>query len=258
MAIEFEPEIDENTRDASAGVITDASAQRGIVAASRQIEAGEDRGVSVAALGSTKVAAEQQRKKAEKAAEDTRFIMLLDQARGYSVWLGKEIGKIDDQFEAKYGDAWRETLANKFLDPDEIPERREGESMKDYRERVEDAIEDKLIDPATGKLRPEYRGNEDAELFEKRVELKREKQSADRRIEQAERVANDPNATEAERQAAYEGLEEISNNERQQVEKGMQAKGLDTSPVDEITDEQRSEIAQARPADAEAAAFGLG
>lgn len=253
MAIEFEPEIDENTRDASAGVITDASAQRGIVAASRQVEAGEDRGVSVAALGSTKVAAEQQRKKAEKAAEDTRFIMLLDQARAYSARLGAEIADWEGKFEAEMGDAWREQIANEIMDPDEIPQRREGESMDDYRERLEEALVAKMIDPATGEVRSEYADSRYAQW----AKAKHHKREADAYIERR----SDPTLSEEDRNEMDKEFASSSTyNEIRQADDGLIASGENAVTLASATDELREEeAAMTSTAAAEAAAFpGLG
>lgn len=61
--------------------------------------------------------------------------------------LNKQIGHLNDRiaeseadFESRYGEDWREQFAQRILDPDDIPQRRDGESMEEYRARLEDAL----------------------------------------------------------------------------------------------------------------------
>ncbi|MCD1624031.1 hypothetical protein [Citromicrobium bathyomarinum] len=126
MAIEFEPEIDENTRDASAGVITDASAQRGIINAARQIEAGEDRSVNAEILGPSKLQAQQKanREKAQRSYRDQLLLLTLHRYQERIDWHKGEIAKIEQDKE----------LVQDHLDKlesGEKPELNEDGSLKD-------------------------------------------------------------------------------------------------------------------------------
>ena len=88
-----------------------------------------------------------------QAGKDSRKALARMQAR--SAELSREIADWENQFEEQLGDAWRETIANEILDPDQIPERRDGESMDAYRARLEAILVAEMID-ANGNIKPEY------------------------------------------------------------------------------------------------------
>ena len=101
------------------------------------------------------------RKRAEqgrKSTSDAVFLDLMDRARETSDRLGREIADMEAQFESEFGDAWREHIANVVLAPDDIPQRHEGESLVEYRKRVEQALIDEYLDDA-GNIKPEHRGD---------------------------------------------------------------------------------------------------
>ncbi|MFQ3244122.1 MAG: hypothetical protein ACI9SP_000747 [Arenicella sp.] len=91
------------------------------------------------------------------------FIDLVDLANAFIEQLRQDIEELEAGFRARYGDAWREKLALKILDPDEIPQRREGESIEDYRQRLEPILTDRMLD-ADGSIKPQYLN--DPELFD--------------------------------------------------------------------------------------------
>lgn len=91
-------------------------------------------------------------------------LKLAAQARLLSEQLARQIAELESAFEATHGDAWREQIANKVMDPDEIPQRRPDESMLDYRKRLEDALTTKMIDPVTGKLKAKYANSDDPDI----------------------------------------------------------------------------------------------
>jgi len=73
----------------------------------------------------------------------------------YIEQLKKDIEDMEKRFRERDGDAWREKLALKILDPDEIPQRREGESIEDYRERLEAILIDQMLN-ADGSIKAQY------------------------------------------------------------------------------------------------------
>ena len=77
--------------------------------------------------------------------------------------LGREIAIVEAAFEVEYGDAWREHIANKVMDPDDIPQRRDGESMADYRQRLETVLIATMIDE-NGNIRPNYANSDDPDV----------------------------------------------------------------------------------------------
>lgn len=96
--------------------------------------------------------------------QQTQF-RIAEQARRLSEQLARQIAQMEAAFEAEMGDAWREQIANKVMDPDDIPQRREGESMTDYRERLETVLIATMIDPATGEIRPGYTNDSETKRY---------------------------------------------------------------------------------------------
>lgn len=86
--------------------------------------------------------------RSRKSASEIAFLSMLDQLNG-------QIANAESGFAGRYGEDWREQFAQRILEPDEIPQRRDGESMEDYRERLEQALIDKMLDDA-GNINPEY------------------------------------------------------------------------------------------------------
>ena len=132
------------------------------------------------------LAAQVEAAKAKQSTDTHRFLMMLDQ-------LDQQIADLEAGFEERHGDAWREELALMVLDEDEMPQREEGESLEDYRERLEEAITDKMIDPETGKVRPEYTNDP---RYEEYIEWA-EREHARREIEpEAQEIAAMPESPE--------------------------------------------------------------
>jgi hypothetical protein len=77
-----------------------------------------------------------------------------------------QIQALEKTLEDKYGDSWREDTALKVMGPDDIPERKPGESIQEWRERVEQALVREMIDPVTGKLKEQYKNHPDQAVRE--------------------------------------------------------------------------------------------
>ncbi len=90
-------------------------------------------------------------------------LTLAEQARQLSERLAREIAAMEAAFETDNGDAWREHIANRVMDPDEIPQRRPYESMQDYRQRLETVLIATMIDE-NGNIRPEYANSDDPDV----------------------------------------------------------------------------------------------
>ncbi|MCJ2187889.1 hypothetical protein [Novosphingobium beihaiensis] len=197
-----------NTVDALSLGITGAWAQIAQVNAARQVASGIVERSSVALAASVEGRMAQQSKDADKKAEQRRsdqmLLVLLDDASRLSRELGAKIDRMEAVFEAKHGDAWREIMANKVLDPDEIPQQREGETITEYRERLEKELIEKMIDPKTGKIKPEYANSDDPEV--RALADWALAQNAKRGIDKPMSVLTDENSTEAEKKAAQADL----------------------------------------------------
>lgn len=90
-------------------------------------------------------------------------LTLAEQARQLSEYLAQQIAGFETSFETELGDAWREVIANRVLNPDDIPQRKQGESMQDYRERLETVLIATMIDE-NGNIRPGYANNDDPDV----------------------------------------------------------------------------------------------
>ena len=87
--------------------------------------------------------------------QNTDFIQLIEQIRIGIESLQREIEELEYRFQAKDGDAWREKLALKILSPDEIPQQKPGESIENYRTRLEAMLIAKMLDE-NGKIKARY------------------------------------------------------------------------------------------------------
>jgi len=151
--------------------------------------------------------------KSKRAADNILFLNLLEQE---SARLGRSIAEMEAGFEERYGDAWRETIANKVLEPDEIPERLDGESMEDFRERLDGVLIGKMIDPATGRIRPQYLNDPEAAEYAKWAKEQFDKGNIDSVLDQAAEIRNDPNLSEQEQESRTAQLIEESGLIEQQ------------------------------------------
>lgn len=152
----------------------------------------QERGVSLArTVQDTK---RQQSENAKRSMDNALFLNLLGQAETYVAQLAADVARIEADYEARYGDAWVETIALEVLGPDEIPERRDGEDILSYRERVRETLLETMIDPATGQVKPEHANSPHKQWAERA--WKQEEIAPD--IE----AMNDESLSQEERQAA--------------------------------------------------------
>lgn len=105
-----------------------------------------------------------QQKKKKAATSDLVWLDLVGQLQAQVDAADRRIQGHRDYFENKYGEDWVEKLALDILDEDSFPERREGESITDYRRRIEDEIFEEMVGP-DGQIKPEYRDHPDYERF---------------------------------------------------------------------------------------------
>jgi len=88
----------------------------------------------------------------------TDFIELIEATRQYIERLQKDIEDLEKRFRERDGDEWREKLALKILDPDEIPQRLEGETIEQYREKLEPLLINKMLH-ADGSIKERYKND---------------------------------------------------------------------------------------------------
>ena len=138
-------------------------------------------------------------KNGKTAAKDTmNFIVLMDQLDNQIANLEGSIADREGELEARLGDAWIEIIAGKVLDPDEMPERQDGEPIPDWRARVEDKMNEKMIDPETGEIRDEYKNHPDQDVREA-AKLAQAKYDLEK-LNELKQNLDDPNLTDEEKQ----------------------------------------------------------
>jgi len=141
---------------------------------------------------------EKRSKEAKRTADNILFLDLLGQAEAYAAQLAADVAEIEAGYEAQYGDAWIEQIAMEVLDPDAIPERREGEDIVSYRERVKETLLAEMINPATGDVKQEYTDSEHANWAERRWKHEQVDAQMD--------IATDESRPQAEREAAVQAV----------------------------------------------------
>lgn len=147
--------------------------------------------------GTVLVREEVARKEAQAQRDRTDTQILLEQirvAQQIADAAGARAASAEAGFEAEFGDAWREEIALRVYGDDDIPQRMDGESMEDYRERLETELIEKMIDPETGKIKPEYKDHPSYGRYAEWAQDKWIEQNAERVVKRA----SEPDATPEE------------------------------------------------------------
>lgn len=259
---------EDNLRDAKMAYTTDQAALFAFSNNAIFLATGADEStlggsiVNAETLLAEKEELEEQRRKEDDPASDASMIAevaerqrteinnIINAAHIRSAELGREIANWESQFEEQFGDAWAECIANEVLDPDEIPQRQEGESVEEYRARLESVLVATMIDPNTGEIRPEYADSP----YARWAQAQFEKGQVDEFIADVE----NPNATpEYVEQRTNEFIETSTGSEiyraAGELEEGSDAQVDVANTVDESFDSER----QFASVDAEANAFSL-
>lgn len=134
----------------------------------------------------------------KRVSDNIIFLELMIDANRYASQLAGEVAEIEAGYEAQYGDAWVEHIALEVLGPDELPEREQGEDIVSYRERLKDTLIAELIDPNTGRVRPEHAGSPHARWAERRWRHER--------VDVDTAIMNDKSLSQEERQAAAQRI----------------------------------------------------
>ena len=167
------------------------------------------------------------RKRAErsrKSTEDFVFLDTLQRARAASVRLAREVADIEKDYQAQYGDAWREHIAMEVFGEDEVPERKDGESVTEYRERLDREMVERMIDPATSKAKEEYADSPHKRWAEKRYrQMQVDSQLAIAEDESRPQAERDQAALNAANAAVESGSEQNMSQTIARVEQDSEA-----------------------------------
>ncbi|KCZ93825.1 hypothetical protein HJO_00575 [Hyphomonas johnsonii MHS-2] len=147
--------------------------------------------------------AQVQASEAKRASENHMFLITLSQLNDAIDEMEARADEMERSFVEKYGESWREDLALKILDEDEIPQRMDGESLADYRERVEQALIEEMIDE-NGEIKDQYKNDPELKDRAEWAKTRWDTRQAKLKAEGLEATYNDPNATDVERQEALE------------------------------------------------------
>jgi len=204
-------------------------------------------GTAVARINAKELQENEEKERKERV-DRALLLQAIEGANAFADQRAQDAERLEDIFEARFGDAWREEIANRVMDPDEIPERMDGESIEAYRERLADALIDKMIDPETGQIRPEYRDNPELREYAEWAKARFDERLARNAVENG---LTQESLDDLERRAGYNGVRQAA---QELVGKGASP----GSAVDQATDESRDQIADIGSAQAEIDAFGLG
>jgi hypothetical protein len=129
---------------------------------------------SVASNNSSKKAKEHKNRKRRAA----QIAEIIEQIRNNIEKMEAEVKRLEDAFNVRDGEEWREKLALEILDEDEIPQRNPDERMGDYRERLEKHLIEEMLNPDST-INDEYKDHpkygDYAEWAQKQFNLKNAK-----------------------------------------------------------------------------------
>ena len=143
-------------------------------------------------------------------------------------------------FAAQYGEDWREQFAMRILDPDIMPQRENGESLAEYRARVEQALMDEMLNP-DGTIKSEYKDHPEYGQLAQWAQWKHDQQ----RAIAFKAELDDPSLSKDERITKAEAfLQTSSYSETMQlrassIDRGAIAIAADTSR-DDLEDDEGS------------------
>lgn len=87
-----------------------------------------------------------------------QIIELVEQIRADIEQMKARIKALEESFQKRDGDAWREKLALNILDADDIPQQESGETIHDYRKRLEQHLINEMLNP-DGTIKDKYKND---------------------------------------------------------------------------------------------------
>ncbi len=87
-----------------------------------------------------------------------QFVELAEQIRISIDKIEADIQTLEELFQKRDGDAWREKLALNILGADDIPQQELGENIHDYRKRLEQHLINEMLNP-DGTIKSKYKND---------------------------------------------------------------------------------------------------
>lgn len=182
--------------------------------------------------------AEAQREKKRRMAQ--MMTDIIEQTRTSMARMVADIEQMEADFSSRDGEEWREKLALNILGEDEIPQRLPGESMDDYRERLEQHLIDEMLNP-DGTIKAEYKDHPQygdyAEWAQKQNNLNKAKALMAEYEDEETTPERKQEILEEMRERGY--TEELTYAERVATDKDTEAAAKDNN--DEVYDKHLSD-----------------
>ncbi len=115
---------------------------------------------------------DQERKTRERRA--AQIVELIEQVRTNIEQMQANIKALEESFQKRDGDAWREKLALEILGEDDIPQQNSGENIQDYRQRLGKHLINEMLNPdgtIKGKYKDDPKYGDYAEWAQKQFHL---------------------------------------------------------------------------------------
>ncbi|CAA0121080.1 Uncharacterised protein [Halioglobus japonicus] len=148
------------------------------------------------------------KKQQDKDNATSRMLEILDSIQAGIERLTKDIERLEAGFRERHGEEWREKLALKILGEDDIPQRLEGESMDDYRERLEALLIVEMLND-DGSIKEEYRDDPELRDYAQWAQKQYHLKSARAAVSELE----DPDTTPQRREEIWDEFRQRSSVE---------------------------------------------
>lgn len=191
-------------------------------------------------------ASKQAENRQTKERRTAQIIELIEQMRSNIERMKADIKALENLFQKRDGDAWREKLALEILNEDEIPQRKPDEDIETYRKRLGKHLINEMLNP-DGSIKDKYKNHpkygDYAEWAQKQYHLNNAKALS------AE--LDDVNTTPQRREKILDEMKERGYLEKATfADRATQSKDTEAS-IRDVVDSQRDEtLSQARSSDA--------
>ncbi len=185
-----------------------------------------------------------EKRKAEQRRK-ARFAELVEQIRTSIEQMEADIKALEELFQKRDGDAWREKLALKILGEDDIPQQEPGEDISAYRKRLETHLINEMLN-TDGSIKAKYKNHPElsdyAEWAQRQFHLNNARAIATE--------LDDVNTSPQRREQILDEMEKRSNDEEMMLT-DRESKSVDTqSSVRDVRDNQHDKVlSQARSSD---------
>lgn len=144
----------------------------------------------------------------ERNKNTTEFLNILEIMHASIERLANAVEEMEASFRERDGEEWREKLALRILGEDDIPQRHEGESMGDYRDRMETLLIEELLN-GDGSIKDEYKNDPELSEYAQWAQKQYHLNSAREAVTELQNT----NTTSERRTEILDGLEQRSNLE---------------------------------------------